>query len=312
MLLFAGCTDNASPPGPAATICQSEVTPIPVLQGDGYSSPLAGSESTVRGIVTYIVKGDGFYIEEPGTQRRQGSSKALFVSDDELSRSVVPGLQLALNGWVSELGSSRDTLTSLTDLSGYEICAENLELPLTEAKLPLNSAKREALEGMRLSFDQELTVTDVYNLFRGELTLSSSGVLWVPTELRKPGSAATALEIENRDHSLVATLGDSARGTLSAGSTFNIAVGVMGHNGRKQQLFLDSARITDGPAPGSPAPPTDGTIRIVNSNLLNFFNGDGKGSGFPTERGAESLEEFKAQSARIRGRTARPVHCWEC
>ena len=149
MLLFAGCTDSSHPPESAATICQSEVTPIPELQGDGYTSPLTGSESTVRGIVTYVVNGDGFYIEE--------------------------------------LGSSRDTLTSLTDLSGHEICAENLEPPLTQAKLPLNSAEREALEGMRLSFDQQLTVTDVYNLFRGELTLSSSGVLWVPTEIRMPG-----------------------------------------------------------------------------------------------------------------------------
>ena len=300
MLLFAGCTDSAPPPEPAATICQSEVTPIPELQGDGYTSPLAGSESTVRGIVTYVVNGDGFYIEESGPQRRTGSSKALFIADEELSRSVLPGLQLAISGQVSELGSSRDTLTSLTDLSGHEICAKNLELPLTQAELPLNSAEREALEGMRLSFDQELTVTDVYNLFRGELTLSSSGVLWVPTEIRMPGSAAMGLERENRNHSLVAALGDSANGPLSAGSTFNIAAGVMGHNGRKQQLFLDSARIADSPAPESPEPPADGAVRIVGSNLLNFFNGDGKRGGFPTERGAESPEEFEAQSARIR------------
>ena len=270
------------------------------MQGDGYNSPLVGSESTVRGIVTYVVNGDGFYIEEPGPLHGAGSSKALFIADEELSRSVLPGLQLALNGQVSELGSSRDTLTSITDLSGHEICAENLELPLTQAALPLSSAEREALEGMRLSFDQELTVTDVYNLFRGELTLSSSGVLWVPTEIRMPGSAAMALERENRNHSLVTALGGSASGPLSAGSTFNIAAGVMGHNGRKQQFFLDSARIADSPAPGSPAPPADGTIRIVSSNLLNFFNGDGKGTGFPTERGAESLEKFNAQSARIR------------
>ena len=110
----------------------------------------------------------------------------MFVSDEDLSLTVQPGLQLALSGTVSELGSSLDKLTSLTNLSNFEICAEDLELPLTQAELPLNSAEREALEGMRLSFDQLLTVSDVYNLFRGELTLSSSGVLWVPTEIRIP------------------------------------------------------------------------------------------------------------------------------
>jgi predicted extracellular nuclease len=300
VLLFAGCADSAHPPESAANICQSEVMPIPVVQGDGYNSPFTGSESTVRGIVTHVIQGDGFYIEEPGQQRVADSSKALFVSAEELSQSVLPGQQLALSGQVSELGSSRDKLTSLTDISGYEVCAENLELPLTQAELPLNSAEREALEGMRLTFDQELTVTDVYNMFRGELTLSSSGVLWVPTEIRKPGSAAVGLERENRNHSLVAILDDSFSGPLSAGSTFDITAGLMGHDGRKQQLFLDSARITDTPVPESPKPAADGAVRVVSSNLLNFFNGDGKGSGFPTERGAESLQEFKAQSARIR------------
>jgi predicted extracellular nuclease len=300
VLLFAGCADSAHPPESAANICQSEVMPIPVVQGDGYNSPFTGSESTVRGIVTHVIQGDGFYIEEPGQQRVADSSKALFVSAEELSQSVLPGQQLALSGQVSELGSSRDKLTSLTDISGYEVCAENLELPLTQAELPLNSAEREALEGMRLTFDQELTVTDVYNMFRGELTLSSSGVLWVPTEIRKPGSAAVGLERENRNHSLVAILDDSFSGPLSAGSTFDITAGLMGHDGRKQQLFLDSARITDTPVPESPKPAADGAVRVVSSNLLNFFNGDGKGSGFPTERGAESLQEFKAQAERIR------------
>ena len=224
----------------------------------------------------------------------------MFVSDEDLSLTVQPGLQLALSGTVSELGSSLDKLTSLTNLSNFEICAEDLELPLTQAELPLNSAEREALEGMRLSFDQLLTVSDVYNLFRGELTLSSSGVLWVPTEIRIPGSAALALERKNRNHSLVVIPGESVGDFLSAGSTFDTTVGLMGHNGRKQTLFLDSARVVNGPAPESPEPPAAGVIRIVSSNLLNFFNGDGKGRGFPTERGAESLEEFTAQSARIR------------
>jgi len=300
MALLAGCKYFAHPPEPAATICQSEVMPIQVLQGTGYNSPFAGSGSTVKGIVTHVIKGEGFYIEEPGTQLRAGSSKALFVSAEELSRSVLPGLQLELSGQVTELGSSLDTLTSLTDLSGYEICAENLELPLTQAELPLNSTEREALEGMRLSFDQDLAVTDVYNLFRGELTLSSSGVLWVPTEISTPGSGAVGLERENRNHSLVTILPDSINGSLSAGSTFDETAGVMGHDGRKQQLFLDSAQIADTPAPESPNPPAEGAIRIVSSNLLNFFNGDGMGGGFPTERGAESLDEFKAQSTRTR------------
>jgi hypothetical protein len=229
----------------------------------------------------------------------------MFVSDQDLSRTILPGQQLALSGQVSELGSSLDKLTSLDKLSGYEICAENIELPLTPAELPLNSVEREALEGMRLSFEQELTVTDVYNLFRGELTLSSDGILWVPTEIRMPGPSATELASENRIHSLIVTLPDSDSGAVTAGSTINLATGVMAHDGRNQQFFLDPARISGTPAPELPEPPAEGAVRIVSSNLLNFFNGDGTGGGFPTERGAVSLEEFKAQSERIRAAMAK-------
>jgi len=304
MLLIAGCSDSAPPADPVLTICHSEITSITSLQGDGYQSPLIGTEPTVRGIVTHVINGEGAFIEEPGLQHLEGSSKALFVSDEELSHSAQQGQELALRGRVSEMGSSRDKLTSLIDVSGYEVCAENLELPLTPAVLPLKSAEREALEGMRLSFDQELSVTDVYNLFRNELTLSSNGVLRVPTEEEMPGSAAMNLAKQNRDHSLVAILPGSRTEPLAIGSTARETTGVMGHNGRNQQFFLGSTQITDKPAPKLPASRAAGTVRIVNSNLLNFFNGDGKGGGFPTERGAENLERFKAQSARTRAAMA--------
>jgi len=270
------------------------------VQGDGYESPLTGTGSTIKGIVTHVISGDGFYVEEPGPQHSASSSKSIFVSAGELSRSILPGQLLALSGQVSEMGSSQDKLTSLTDVSDHEICAENLDLPLTVAELPLDSAEREALEGMRLSFDQELTVSDVYSLFRGELILSSNGVLRVPTEIRMPGPAAVDLERENRNRSLATMLPDSGSEALYVGSTTKAAAGVMGHNGRNKLLFLESAQLAKGAAPEPPAPPAEGAIRIVNSNLLNFFNGDGTGGGFPNERGAGSLEEFEAQSARTR------------
>jgi predicted extracellular nuclease len=34
-------------------------------------------------------------------------------------------------------------------------------------------------------------------------------------------------------------------------------------------------------------------------NLHNYFNGDGKGQGFPTPRGAETMAEFNKQRKRI-------------
>ena len=299
MLLLGACTDTSLPPDSGGGTCHSITTTISALQGDGYHSPLVDSLQTVRGTVTYVAKDSGFYLEDTESPPERASSRALFVSDSELARSVQPGQQLQLSGRVSELGKRLDKLTALVEISGHELCAGKAELPLTRARLPMNSAEREALEGMRVSFEQPLTLTDVYNLASGVLTLSSNGVLRVPTEVRAPGAAARKLEKENRNHSLKAVL-PSSGAAIKVGATTQYASGLMGHNGSGQQLFLDAEPDMEFDLPAVPVPALENTIRVVSSNLLNFFNGDGKGGGFPTERGAESMDQFLAQSARTR------------
>jgi predicted extracellular nuclease len=50
--------------------------------------------------------------------------------------------------------------------------------------------------------------------------------------------------------------------------------------------------------------PGDRLIRVVSMNLLNFFNGDGAGGDFPTERGPKSYDDFLAQARRIQSALA--------
>ncbi len=304
LLLAAACAETSPPLDSAKTLCQSDFTSLSSIQGSAYQSSLIDSVLTVRGVVTFVSKGKGFYLEDPGTLTDTTASKALFISDELLSAQVRPGQLLALNGRVDELGKARDTLTSLVNTTAHESCGADIALPLTRVALPLDSAGREALEGMRITFDQTLTLTDVYKLSGGEVTLSANGVLRVPTEVQMPGEPAQALEKENRAHSVVATL-PTRNGPVPVGSTVPALTGVMGNNGRNPRLMLESTpdfttpMFVDAPARST------GTVRIVNSNLLNFFNGDGQGGGFPTERGAESHEQFVDQSARIRAVMAR-------
>ena len=42
-----------------------------------------------------------------------------------------------------------------------------------------------------------------------------------------------------------------------------------------------------------------GSLKIVSFNVLNFFNGDGVGGGFPTSRGADTFSEFVRQRIKI-------------
>jgi predicted extracellular nuclease len=304
LFLLVSCGDGVSPPASTSNPCDLDVVSIPAVQGDGYYSPYDGSHVSIRGTVTLITAGHGFYIEEAGPGTPGKTSRALFVTDAALSQTLAPGQNLVISGRVEESGSARDKLTSLTEVSSHEVCSSTPDLPLTRAELPMSSREREALEGMRLAFGQPLLLSDVYNFHRGEVTLSLGSVPRVPTEIQNPGSAAVKQAAANRSRSLVAALPQADPEPIPVGSSFHEIIGVMGHNGKNQIFLLDSLQLNPGPVPTAVEPPADGSLRIVSLNLLNFFNGDGRGGSFPTERGAESHEEFLAQSERTRSAIA--------
>jgi predicted extracellular nuclease len=153
---------------------------------------------------------------------------------------------------------------------------------------------------MRISLDQGLTITDVYNLYRGEITLSAKGALRVPAEDNPPGQSAARLAKDNREWSVVATTSGVNPAALLHGTRVIQATGVMGNNGKEQVLLLDQP--LNGSLANSPRlkAPEKNNIRVASFNLLNFFNGDGRGGGFPTERGARSYDDFLAQVKRTR------------
>ena len=161
--LVASCERPASTDGPTA--CDAETTPIFEIQGDQFTTPLLGQRRTVQGVVTRV-QGDGFYLESP-LPAPDRHSRAIFISPAQDGAAVYPGQQLQLGGQVAETGSGRDTMTSLSAVTGVTVCAEASDLPVTQVALPMKPGAREALEGMRLVFDQRFTLTDPVTVSQG-------------------------------------------------------------------------------------------------------------------------------------------------
>ncbi|MCH7506698.1 MAG: ExeM/NucH family extracellular endonuclease [Proteobacteria bacterium] len=265
---------------------------------------MVGSDVIIRGIITRLEPGTGFYIEESGSDASPTTSNAIFVEDPVLSHAASLGQMIMISGQVAELGQARDTLTALTEISSHQLCDANIDLPQTHMELPLNSRPREAMESMRITLDQNLTVSDVYKLHRGEVTLSAGGVLAVPTEHHPPGPLSASAARKNRQLSVRIVLPGSSRPLLRTGSMVDQATGIMGNNGKGQVFLLEQPLKSDRPQPPKLRPPENNNIRLVSFNLLNFFNGDGRGGGFPTERGAKTYNDFLAQANRIRSAIA--------
>lgn len=295
-LLLTACQDPSLPAGDASE-CTAAATPVAVVQGDGFVSPLEGQVVKVRGIAT-LATDQGLFIESAEPDASERTAEGLFLAQPPHA-GIVPGTLVVAQGTVRELGEVNDTLTALTDLTQLVMCPGTRVLPRTSLLLPLPTSQREWFEGMRLLLQQELLVTDVYRLREGELQVSAEHILPTPTEVARPGDHAREQARENRERSLYLRLPGPPDEAIPVGAQLTELLGVLGNPGRGPMLLLSAPLNTVPPRLYAIQPPEPADLRIAALNLRNYFNGDGEGGGFPTPRGAQTGQEFTAQRSRI-------------
>ena len=191
--------------------------------------------------------------------------------------------------------------SSTPDLESSLTQCPSQALPLTEVKLPLSASERSSLEGKCIRIEGPLVATDVYQLGQGNFTLSGNGLQYIPTEVVMPGPEAASLLESNRGFALPVYMPESMADPklLASGTPVDQITGVVTHDGRDIRVSLQSISTNSSASFTPPRAVTEDSLRIVGMNLHNYFNGDGRGSGFPTPRGAETLEDFQHQRERI-------------
>ena len=307
------------PPPPVAS-CGQPATFINQIQGTGNVSPLLGQAHAVEAIVVGDFQGgtslNGFFVQEQQADQDADvrSSEGLFVTSSLVDIAV--GDVVRVNGVVSEsLG-----LTTLSSVSSIEVCATNAVVLPTQVYLPFDTATNNAewFEGMQIVLPQTLTVSENYNLGRyGEVVVSSGKRLIIPTQVALPGASALAVKAQNNLNRLVINDGLSsqnpdpvifpapalsASNTLRSGDSVTNATGVLSYGFGVYRLEPTQPLtfVADNVRTLIPANLTNlGSLRVASFNVLNFFNGDGLGGGFPTSRGADTLQEFERQKAKI-------------
>jgi len=316
------------PPTPG----EENAEPLPVtfihdVQGDGLSTPIEGQIVVVEGIVVgdFQETTQGFYVQEEDADADENelTSEGIFVyAPGQIN--VAEGDLVRVEGEVDEFFD----LTQIDNIVSIEILETGQELPtLSEVSLPLPDGDfLERYEGMRVEFTQTLFVTNTFLLGRGgELGLSSGDRLYQPTHLVDPGEMANnqamanelnqiiiddASTAQNPDPTLFPAGGLSFENTVRGGEEVTNIKGVLTYAWSGFNLGGNSTNayriyITEDPVFGEanprPESPEDvgGTFKIASFNVLNYFNGDGMGGGFPAPRGADSQEEFIRQRNKI-------------
>ncbi|GGJ95756.1 ExeM/NucH family extracellular endonuclease [Luteimonas terricola] len=157
-------------------------------------------------------------------------------------------------------------------------------------------------DGQRVRITVPLVVSGNHRLGRDDSVVAAFGDrLRTPTEIALPGAEAAALAAANRVRSLTLVLPEKAAGhprTWRGGGVLEGAEGELRLDADGPRLHLRDVEVLQ-PAARPAAPTVAGEVRLASLNLQNLFNGDGRGGGFPTERGARSPAGYQAQLARL-------------
>ncbi|MGY1804087.1 ExeM/NucH family extracellular endonuclease [Blastococcus sp. SYSU D00922] len=282
------------------------------VQGSGASTPLPGQQVTVRGVVVGDTPGlSGFYLQSPDGDGDAATSDGIFIES---------GIAVDLGDTVAVTGGVRENFgqTQITSREDVAVCedgdAADLPKPVL-LDLPATAAEREPFEGMRVTPDSSLVVSEVFTLARyGELMLAADRVLVQPTELARPGTAAAAAVAEDNalrqivlDDASNATLSVTNRPYLSPATPVRVGDTVTFTEPTVLGFGFGDWRLqpADGTADGTFAPQNTrsdvsepdevgGDVQIAAFNVLNYFISFG-----PESRGAPNQAELEEQAAKI-------------
>ncbi len=306
LLLMAFVPSAAGSDAPSTA--NGPVLRIGQVQGNGERSPLEGQDVTVEGVVTGNFGSGlgGFFIQDEGDGDARTSDGLLVMPAAENLPPVRAGQRVRVHGRVTEdKADNREGTMTVLRASRIEARGEGR---IAATKLAAPPADWEALEGMRVRVEATLTLNGTDARF-GETVASFNGRLWTPTEIAAPGSERIRqVEADQARRRIVLDDASNRRdperiwylpqGEVRSGST---AAGVEGivdqrHGGWRLQLTeplrVKASRRDD-------APKVAGNVRVAVFNMENMFNGDGRGGGFPTSRGARTPQQLQAQTAKL-------------
>jgi uncharacterized protein len=274
----------------------------------------------------------GFFIEAIEADRDDDpqTSEGLFVFDFAGVYDSELGDLVYVAGTAGETFSitqvSSDTFASCGDVAVDTTLPPAAELPLPLAPEDRDSVL-EPLESMRVTHP-ELTLVEFFQLERfGDVRLSSGGVFDNPTNVVDPRDDDAYNEIVefNAANNIILSSGRTAQninrpgpeGTpplpfLEPGDTLRIGDQLIEqtfimyfsfnswrmHPVDIDELSVDFQKNRTRERPLTP-PEVGGNLTVASYNVLNYFNGDGQGGGFPTARGAITPSELDRQSDKL-------------
>ncbi|WP_430406728.1 hypothetical protein [Fluviicola sp.] len=210
-------------------LASAQITRIYTLQGSGSASPLVSQTVTTEGVVyaDFQASGllNGFFIQDTLGDGNPLTSDGVLVYNPG-------GVNVNIGDYVTVTGQVQEyyDLTEIGNVTNVTVIGTvtNMVTPISIVLPVAAFTELEALEGMYVTFPQELVVTDNYNLGKyGEFTLASERQ-FIPTN-----------EIDPNDN--------PASGTTISGSSNVAAVTSLSDLHSRGRILIDDAKSTSWP-----------------------------------------------------------------
>ncbi len=315
--------------------CGDDATLVSAIQGNGSASPLVGKRVMVEAVVvgdyqetgtTHPARPElgGFFIQEEDDDNDAdpATSEGIFIFDPGKTLEVSEGDLVRVAGTVSEAFGN----TQIENPSGVMNCATGQTVTPASIDLPIPMSFTtidefwEQYEGMQLSFVDIMTVSEQFELARyGQLLMSEDGPLrqysqdaplplneadysnWRDDQARRSIKLDDYNSQQNIDPVFHPQPGGFAVDNyirIGATATLQGVLEMRFDEWILQPRKTAPIRFSNPPRPAAP-PELGGNVVIAALNVLNYFNGDGLGGGFPTSRGADSQAELDRQTDKI-------------
>ena len=309
---YVTATEYATPTygAMATTFVISGSLQIHDIQGSGHDSPFVGQTvDDISGVVTMLTT-SGFYMQDITPDANLDTSEGIYVYLGN-APAVLVGEDVFLSGLVAEYRGMTE-LTTITDLTTY---AAGITVTATSVSLPVpEGTDLEPYESMLVIFPQTLTVAQGY--FQGQYgqVPLSYGRMYNPLNGNGLGNTVEY----NLRRMIVLDDASTAQypkpvpyigqdNTLRAGDTVAGVTGVVDYGLITSDSSTRFYRLQPTIVPTftrvnqrTTAPEeVGGSLKVASMNVLNYFNGDGAGGGFPGPRGAPTYQEFLRQRTKI-------------
>tara|TARA_B100001057_G_scaffold455928_1_gene502859 strand:+ start:923 stop:2563 length:1641 start_codon:yes stop_codon:yes gene_type:complete len=270
--------------------------------------PVLANEKTIleiRGLVSGVVqdKGQlgGFYIQDA----RYFYKKSVFVNSSE---QVSVGDEVLLNGIIIE----KNNETQLDNVELIKILSHNSFIKVEKISLPISDEQWEELEGCLVEIDDNLQISDSYQFNKYGQLLLSKGELIQETELfdaQDDSLEIAHLTLQQELNSIyVDDLSDLKFPQIDSlyidplkvvvGAKCSKIKGFVSQYNKTYKVRLVNDLIVEQSDPHNLID-LDSDLKIMNFNLYNLFNGNGKKEDFPTARGAKSYDAYQLQLKKL-------------